>query len=386
MTPTLRPLRLLALVGDVSGCSLYRVWQPFAALQAQGYPAEWGWRDDLSLERVAPAFDAYLLPRISWKAAHLPEALRWFDLVQGAGKCVFYEADDDLFSEWIVPQQKRGIQQDTPVEQLEQERKARILTLQRCDGATVSSPRLATVVRQFTDAPVAVVPNALDLDWFRAVQRVARQKAKRAVPPLTVGWAGGNRPDADLTPMAEAWGRLARRYPAVTFVVQGHQPAIIREHVPPDRLRTIPWLAPEAYPVGLRNIDIGCAPLSETPFNRAKSCIKVWEYAASGAAVVASPTVYQQTITDGEDGYLCETADAWEAALSRLIEDEPHRRKLARRLLRRVEREHSLAGNAWRWPAAWASLWQQAQARRSRGRLWLPTPRVRVTSGALEVA
>jgi len=38
--------RVLALVGDMDGCALWRVLQPFTELQRQGYPAEWGARGD----------------------------------------------------------------------------------------------------------------------------------------------------------------------------------------------------------------------------------------------------------------------------------------------------------------------------------------------------
>lgn len=348
---------VLALVGEHPACAAWRVWQPFAALQQRGYAAEWVWKDDPRGDRLAAAFDAYLLPRVYWRPAFQADARRWFAAVHRAGKLAWYEADDDIFSEWVVPQQKAGVGADKTLEELERERQWRLAALRWCDGAVVSTQRLATVVARYTDAPVAVVPNAIDLRWFRAVQATQ----KRTVPPLTVGWAGGARPDRDVDVMAEAWGRIARRYPAVTFVVQGHQPRCVYDQVPAERIRAIDWLPVEAYPLGLANVDIACCPLADAPFNRSKTPIKAWEAAASGSAVVASPTVYGQVIEHGATGYLCETADAWEDALAHLIEDEDRRQRLARRLLRRVEREHSLETQWWRWPAAWADLAARAR-------------------------
>lgn len=354
--------RVLAIPGDRNGPALWRILQVFAELQRHGYPAEWCPKDDPRLGAVAVQYrpDLVILPRLSWLSEDRAKAERFVGNLHAAGVAVCYEVDDELFSEHVVARQLEhaGMTKGHTAAELEAERLARLHALGLCDGVTVSTPRLATVARAYTNAPVHVVENAIDLPWWRAVQR----HAERLVPGLTIGWAGGARPDADVQAMAEAWVRLAARYPAVTFVVQGHQPKPL-EALPPDRVRRVPWLPLESYPLGLAGIDIGCCPLGDTAFNRCKSPIKAFEYAASGAAVVASPTVYRTLIEPGETGYLCETADEWEAALSALIESESRRRIMARRLLRKVERQHSLSVNAWRWPAAWSSIVATFRAR-----------------------
>jgi len=349
--------RVLVLVPDASGCAAYRAFQPVAELQRQGAPVgavEWGWHTDADLEKIFLAFDAVVLARLRWDAPYREFGRRWVSALHAAGLFVWYEVDDDLFSPWIVRQQLRGgILPDESPAVKEQHRRSRIDALQLCDGVTVTSQRLATVVRQYTDAPVEVVPNALDWRWFKAVLALA---GPRTVPPLTVGWAGGARPDADVEPMAWAWGQLAQRHPEVTFVVQGHQPRPVYEAVPAARIRAIDWLPVGEYPLGLRNVDVACCPLADAPFNRCKTPIKAWEAAACGSAVVASPTIYGQTLTHGEDGYLCATKEDWLGALERLVADDAERRRLARNLRRRVATEHSLEANAWRWPAAWSRL------------------------------
>lgn len=350
-----------------SGSVLWRLFQPLAEVQRQGLAvAEWEWKDARALDTIGPAFDVFVTPRLSWTREEYRGALRWFGLLRRLGKRTIYEVDDDLFSPWIVRQQKGGgVGSEKPVEQLEQERLDRIAALRLCDGVTVSTQRLATVVAQYTDAPVAVVPNAIDLRWFQAVQRHGTRvdggppRAPRG--EVTIGWAGGTRPDGDLEQMAIAWGQVAQRHGHVTFVVVGHQPKVVYEHVPAHRIRAVAWLPIDAYPLGLRGIDIACCPLEDRPFNRCKTAIKSWEAAASGSAVVASPLIYGSTITHGEDGLLCQTADEWEEALCLLVEDAHRRKQFARRLLRRVEREHTLEREAWRWPVAWAQLAERAR-------------------------
>jgi glycosyltransferase involved in cell wall biosynthesis len=172
--------------------------------------------------------------------------------------------------------------------------------------------------------------------------------------------------------MAVAWGRIARRFPHVTFVVMGHHAPAIYDQVPHDRIAMIDWLPIHQYPAGMVNIDIGCCPLADTPFNRAKTYIKALEYAASGAAVVASPTVYGQLLQHGKDGYICRTADEWEEALAALITSANRRKRLAYALLQKVMGHHSLAGNVWRWPAAWAEIIRDFQERRRRPALVVP--------------
>ena len=352
------PPRVLALVGDRSGCSLWRVWQPFAELQRRGFFAHWKARDDPEnadprfVGNLAFNFDAVLLPRLFWRSRQ--DALRFTSGIHKAGMAIIVETDDDVYSPAIV-ERAYNTQDDERIKGialLEEERLARIEVLQLCDGVTVSSRRLQTIVSQFTEVPIEVVPNAIDTRWFHQVLHGCR----RAIPPLTIGWAGGARYAEDHAPVAEAWAHVANRYPDVTFVVQGFMAEVLIDAVPEGRVRKLPWLPLEEYPRALLNFDIGCAAVAPKLFNTAKTPIKVWEYAMAGVPAVASPTLYGPVITDGEDGLLAETASEWESQLSRLIEDASLRRRLWRNQRRRLAADHSLEHNWHRWPIAWDKI------------------------------
>jgi len=352
---------ILALIDEVNGPNLWRVLQPITALEKAGYPAGWDFKSAELLGLIAPHVDGYLLPRISWPPSHRRTAQAWFDSIHRSGKFAVYDADDDVFTS---QETHRRVDLDwmdgKSFEQLEAERFERIWAMQQCDGVTVTTQRLATIARQYTSNPVIVVPNAIDVPWFRGIV----QQTTRDIPGLTIGWAGGRRHDRDVEDMATAWGRIAERYPDVTFVVQGHQPPVIDEHVPADRLVKLPWMPAEVYPRGIAQVDIGCCAVADTPFNRAKSNIKAMEYAVAGAAVVASPTLYSGLVEQGQSGYIAEGYHEWYEALCRLVESPSLRSMMARRLLRTVERRHSLAGSLWRWPSAWATIQQAAVSRR----------------------
>lgn len=344
---------VLALVGrERTGPDLWRVLQPITALEKAGYSCGWDFKENALIGQIAPLFDGYVLPRFSWPPRQRRIAEAWFSALRKAGKFIVYDADDDVFT---AAETQRRVElawtEGKSFEQLEAERFERIWAMQQCDGVTVSTQRLATIIRTFTSKPVIVVPNAIDLPWFRQIVSAT----KRNVPGLTIGWAGGKRHDRDVAEMAEAWGRIAARYPSVTFVVQGWVPPVIAEHVPAERLVTLPWMPLETYPAGLAQVDIACAAVADTPFNRAKSQIKAMEAAAAGSAVVAS-AFYGGLVDHGVSGWIAENAEEWEDALSELIERPALRSIMARRLLKHVERKCSLRENLWRWPQAWAEI------------------------------
>jgi glycosyltransferase involved in cell wall biosynthesis len=347
----------------MSGPTLWRVLSPFTALHTAGYPADWCPKDAAGIGELAPLYDGYVLPRMAWPPGRRRLAEAWFGMIRQAGRFTVYDADDDIFTSDLSRRAvELGWTEGKSYAELEAERFERIWTMQQCDGVTVSTQRLATVVRSFTPRPVVVVPNAIDLPWFRRVLR----GAQRRTDGITIGWAGGRRPNRDLAPMAEAWARIARSYPAVTFVVQGHVPAVVTEAVPSERLVILPWMPLERYPAGLVEVDIACASVADERFNRCKTPIKAYEAAVAGAAVVATPTVYGHLIEHEKHGYLAETADEWESALSALVARPALRAIMATRLLKVVERKHGLRGNLHRWPEAWSAIAQSARERHGR--------------------
>lgn len=361
---------VLALVGDTQGSTLYRVFWPFTYLAQQGYPAYWCPRDDDDAPRVAQGWnpagrpcDAVVLPRLYWQPQDADFAAQWIGDLQANGHAVISEWDDDVMTEACLGQMHL-LRPAWERAQLEADRAARIQVLGLADGVTVSTPHLAAVVRQYVrpEVPVVVVPNALDWAWFRRVS----QAVPRSTSALTIGWAGGQRVEADLAPMATAWARLAARYPAVQFQVIGFHAPILVDAVPAAQLQRVPWHPLETYPQAYRDLDIACAPLAPTAFNRSKSICKALEYGAVGAAVVASPWVYGQELRDGRDALIAQTADEWEAALGRLIAQPTYRHALARRWARRVQARYTVAQTAAQWVAAWRTVVASYRARRPR--------------------
>lgn len=359
--------RVLFLTGDEVGSTLWRVWSVCKALQERGFVAVWCHKDqsDAVLPLLAAGvFDLVITPRIVWPQAEIGD--RWMRAIHGAGSAVCYECDDDVWSERIVQRQMATFATEAAKgeTQLEWERNERLRLLKECDGVTVSSRWLKSIAQQHTDKPVIVIENAIDVPWFRRTLRGCG-RIPELQGKLTVGWAGGTRQDADLAPLVQVWPRLARRYPEVQFVIQGHMPAKLIEVMPPEQLHTLPWLPLEEYPRGLLNFDIGCCSVFPSVFNSAKTPIKWFEFSLAGAACVVSPWLYGPVVTNGEDALVADTAEEWEAALERLIVDSELRRRLNRAARYAVVTRHSLKNNLMNWPVAWAEIVEDFRARRA---------------------
>lgn len=354
---------MLALVGDLTGPSLWRVLSPFWRLEECGYACGWDMTSNQAARALIRNYDGLLLARTGWQRFARRIVENAMLEAHDAGRFVVMDLDDDLLTSGFTERQlELGWGAGKTYEQLEVERYERIWALGRVDGVTVSTDPLAAVVRSYTSVPVVVVPNAIDVPWFRA----AVKRHPRELPEPVIGWAGGTRPDADLAAVAGAWARIAQRYRLVTFMICGYVSPLLAAAVPQDRLCLVPWMPLERYPEPLGEIDVACCSVAPDRFNACKSVIKGYESAVAGSAVVASPTLYGDLIEHGTTGYLAETVDEWTAALADLVEHPADRRMMARRLLRHVERRFSLRSNLHRWPAAWAAIRTETRRRHAR--------------------
>jgi glycosyltransferase involved in cell wall biosynthesis len=91
----------------------------------------------------------------------------------------------------------------------------------------------------------------------------------------------------------------------------------------------------ERYQEIMYSCDIAILPLVSNPINEMKSDLKFLECAARGVAVLASPTVYENSIVEGETGLIYRYEKEFENKLNLLIADAQTRRQIA--------------GNAYEW-------------------------------------
>jgi hypothetical protein len=332
----------------------WRITRPYTRLREQGAAADWCWLGADRMPTLPVAGRVVVLQLVAMRRWAESEIGAWVGRLRAAGALtVVCELDDDVLSSASIKyRESSGLTGSALRAQSEQERLEAVWLLQACDGAIVSTGTLAIVAREYTDRPVITVPNAIDVDWFRA------RLAPRApwADHLTIGWAGSRRAEADLEPMAQAWGRIARRYPDVRFVVgAGQPPECIYEEVDDERITYVRWAELDDWPKSMQ-VDIGCCAVGDTAFNRCKSPIKAWEYALAGAAVVATPMLYGDCLYQARAVRVAETAEEWEEQLSRVIDGVATQLANGRSLSRHVEAEHSLTANLHRWADAYNQI------------------------------
>jgi hypothetical protein len=97
----------------------------------------------------------------------------------------------------------------------------------------------------------------------------------------------------------------------------------------------VPW---SDLPERLAGLDVSLAPLDlARPFNRAKSEVKVIEASAVGVPSVASPSpAFRRATGEGLTGILCDSPDAWDQEIERLLRSLAERQALGNAARRSV--------------------------------------------------
>jgi glycosyltransferase involved in cell wall biosynthesis len=230
--------------------------------------------------------------------AHYIEAVKLVDWCRKHSIRVVFDTDDALD---LVPPENlhhAELQPRLPVYKF---------LLEEADLVTTTTNTLADYLRNW-NPNVSVIPNSVDPEEWNPMPRGG---------DVRVGWSGSPTHFADLVLALDAIRDLQKKNP-FTFVLQGictessleelHQVllakwgrAILQAPIGRvltrlmDKLSGIKYEFHPGVPVAEHAstlcrlaLNVGIAPLADTPFNRNKSCVKYYEYAMSGAVTVAS--------------------------------------------------------------------------------------------------
>lgn len=265
------PPRILCHPADRQGCGEYRVLAPARALVGAGLAeAQASFELPLNaveIERVQP--QAVLLQR--QLEDHQIEAIRRY---RRTGRAFLSYELDDLISNLPLTSAHRST---IPADIMRRLRDAVGL----CDRLVVATEPLAEAYGHL--APEVVVrPNYLPRSVWGAFDPPAPIGSRRP----RVGWAGGIGHAGDLALIAGVVEALARE---VDWVFFGMCPEPLRRYVK----ELHPAVPLGAYPRALRALalDLALAPLTASPFNAAKSNLRLLEYGACGYPVIASDVV-----------------------------------------------------------------------------------------------
>ena len=192
------------------------------------------------------------------------------------------------------------------------------------DALIVSTPYLQEVYSDFC-GNIKVVPNSLD---FR---RWDNLKYRRNKGIIRIGWMGGSSHEGDLRIIEPVIHKILEKHKTVRFCFVHGIPAFLRGL---ERVETIEQFTRiDRYPQFLasRAFDIGLAPLVDNAFNRGKSNLRWLEFAGLKVPCVASKVGhFAETITQAEDGILCESEQDWIDSIEWLISDENARKRIGK--------------------------------------------------------
>ena len=269
--------------------------------------------------------------------------------VRTTGAVLVYDLDDDLLN----------IPRDHPdAKALRPKAKTVRRMLHHADRVFVSTPALADALRPHRDDAV-VLPNGLDDRlWGEAPPVPALHQG-----PVRILCMGTATHNADFAMIEPALAHLKAAFGGrVEIDMLGFSSSPnLPEWV--NRLG-LPPTASASYPGFVNWIthrtrwDIGLAPLADIAFNRCKSPIKTYDYAALGMAVLASDVlVYRGSLADGAGGMLVKNSEgAWYSALSRLVRDTDLRVRLANGARDAFKARGSLTARAGVWRDAWSGV------------------------------
>jgi glycosyltransferase involved in cell wall biosynthesis len=342
--------------------SFYRGVRPGQALSAAGHEASVHLADEeLLREDDLRGFDVVHLCRYFSRGTQRIAAK-----LRQAGAAVVWDNDDDLlgFPTTDVESRKRGALRSQGIQ-------ARIQEMIRlCDVVTTTSEQLADFYRELGAGCVVVVENYLGREFLDA--------RPRPHDGIVIGWTAAmeHRHDFKALGLREPLQRLIDAHPDVRVTSLGIDLGLDR-----DRYRWQGCVHFDDLPDVVAEYDIGIAPLVDEAFNRARSNIKLKEYAAFGAPWLASPVGPYRGMGEKQGGRLV-ADDRWYEELERLVVKARERKKLGKRA-QRWARGEAIEANAGRWVAAFeAAIERRGQPAASAATSGTGTSGVRATFSA----
>ena len=305
------------------------------------------WTDSAALDGEQPLpYDVLVLQRVAMSAP----LRRLIERMRNTGGRVLFDTDDLVFEPELA-HWHRGVANLPAGEQaiyVDGVRRYRT-TLDAADAVLAASPLLAELAGRH-GMPAFVHRNALGTEMMALATQLYNQRSARpANAPIVIGYGSGTAThDVDFDQAVPALVDVMTDHPTVELWIAGPLALPSSLSAFGARVRRFPLLDWRRWFELLAQVDINLAPLEPgNVFCRAKSEIKFVEAAALGVPTVASAIdPFEQTMTDGVDGFLAGDAPSWIAALRRLVQDAALRQAIGAAARRAAEARYSPAARA----------------------------------------
>lgn len=253
------------------------------------------------------------------------------------GKRILYDLDDDF---WNVSKDNPSVLVSNALkDQYEGQ-------LREADALITPSEELAKKIKKHFKKPYFICPNGIN-EMYPTKENVG------TLP--VIGYMAASSHWEDLGLVSEAIAELAKKHDFI-FSIYGltsepmesfayHLNKTVANNFAPEknesfkkilkiyndlkdvRMLHIPFMPPELHPsiLSRAGFDIGIAPLIDNEFNRHKSCVKFYEYAAVGTVTLASDVLpYSKEVNYRAKN----TTKDWVNKLEKLLVDKDFREKI----------------------------------------------------------
>ncbi|HEU4702564.1 MAG TPA: hypothetical protein VFS37_08790 [Conexibacter sp.] len=327
-----RALRIAAMYIDGTAAAYYRAMLPLRELERRGHRVLWPAQNDYErLLADASGVDVFLMHHYCRE-----QDLALVQHLARRGVAVVWDEDDDI----------SATPRHAPVYRKNGGRKgmkrafARSVEIARTASLmTTPSAHLADRYRELGVEHVEVIENHV------AQEHIGPERPRHQGVVIGITAAGEHAVDFKKLRIDRTLKRLLEAHEGVRVVTigWGHE-------LPTGRHQHVPYVQIEDLIAAERQFDVALAPLADTPFSRARSNVKLKEYAAAGAMWLASPVGPYVGMGEPQGGMLVRDGE-WYAALERFVLDFRGRTHLMERA-RAWAQTQSAAAAARQWEAA----------------------------------
>lgn len=166
-------------------------------------------------------------------------------------------------------------------------------------------------------------------------------------PRFTIGWGGTITHRDDFLLCKDHLINICKKYKTVEICIVGDpQIYFYFNSIPEDQKRFLPFIPYTFYPYSMASWDVAIAPLDNTPFNIAKSDIKLVQAGAKGMAWIASSV--PEYVSWKKGGLLVTKEKDWFECIATLIENQNRILDLEQESREKArEREIKVLGKKW---------------------------------------
>ena len=187
---------------------------------------------------------------------------------------------------------------------------------------------LCDYARRF-NSNVVLNPTTIDTSYHKPIEKTYNND-------VVIGWTGSHSTLKYIDEVVPALQKIS----GFTFVIISDSKISI-----PVPSRNVKWKK-ETEIEDLAQFDIGIMPLPNDEWSKGKCGFKALQYMAMEIPTVVSPVgVNTKIVTDGVDGFICNTTAEWITALEKLIKDPQLRKKLGAAGRKKVEQDYSVVSN-----------------------------------------